>query len=133
MFAPPTAIYTHGPGLRDFNLSILHLKGIFFLMRALGQISWSELYILDARYNFYILRAVLNHWNSYTLLFVLICFPSRPRLQYQHIANSLCHCGSYDRSFWGPYNIFLVTDRSIYCHMTRSVMNYLLYYTFYLK
>ena len=38
-----------------------------------------------------------------------------------------------DRSFWGPYNIFLVTDRSIYCHMTRSDMNYLLYYTFYLK
>ena len=32
-----------------------------------------------------------------------------------------------------PYNIFLVTDRSIYCHMTRSDMNYLLYYTFYLK
>ena len=28
---------------------------------------------------------------------------------------------------------FLVTDRSIYCHMTRSDMNYLLYYTFYLK
>jgi hypothetical protein len=31
------------------------------------------------------------------------------------------------------YNIFLVTDRSIYCHMTRSDMNYLLYFTFYLK
>jgi hypothetical protein len=27
----------------------------------------------------------------------------------------------------------LVTDRSIYCHLTRSDMNYLLYYTFYLK
>jgi hypothetical protein len=26
-----------------------------------------------------------------------------------------------------PYNIFLVTDRSIYCHMTLSAMNYLLY------
>jgi hypothetical protein len=65
----------------------------------------------------------------------------------QYIANSSCHCGSYgsiwtgtspnkyyvDRSFWGPYNIFLVTDRSIYCRMTRSDMNYLLYYTFYLK
>ena len=33
----------------------------------------------------------------------------------------------------GPYNNFLVTDRSIYCYMTRSDMNYLLYYTFYLK
>jgi hypothetical protein len=32
-----------------------------------------------------------------------------------------------DRSFWGPYNIFLVMDRSIYCHMTLSAMNYLLY------
>jgi hypothetical protein len=65
----------------------------------------------------------------------------------QYIANSSWHWGSYgsiwtgpspnkyymDRSFWGPYNIFLVTDRSIYCHMTRSDMNYLLYYTFYLK
>ena len=30
------------------------------------------------------------------------------------------------RSF-GPYNMFLVTDRSIYCHMTLSAMNYLLY------
>ena len=28
---------------------------------------------------------------------------------------------------FGPYNIFLVTDRSIYCHMTLSAMNYLLY------
>ena len=33
----------------------------------------------------------------------------------------------------GPYNSFLVTDRSIYCYMTRNDMNYLLYYTFYLK
>jgi hypothetical protein len=30
------------------------------------------------------------------------------------------------RSF-GPYNIFLLTDRSMYCHMTLSAMNYLLY------
>jgi hypothetical protein len=30
------------------------------------------------------------------------------------------------RSF-GPYTIFFVTDRSIYCHMTLSAMNYLLY------
>jgi hypothetical protein len=32
------------------------------------------------------------------------------------------------RSF-GPYNIFLVTYQSIYCHMTLSAMNYLLYNT----
>ena len=38
-----------------------------------------------------------------------------------------------DQSFRGPYNIFLVTDQSIYWHMTRSDMNYLLYYTCYLK
>jgi hypothetical protein len=58
-------------------------------------------------------------------------------------ANSSCHFGSYGsiwtgpspnkyymdiRSF-GPYNIFLVTDRSIYCYMTLSAMNYLLYIT----
>ena len=58
-----------------------------------------------------------------------------------NIANSSCHFGSYDsistgpspkkyymdlRGF-GPYYIFLVTDRSIYCHMTLSAMNYLLY------
>jgi hypothetical protein len=33
-----------------------------------------------------------------------------------------CHMTSF-----GPYNIFLVTDLSIYCHMTLSAMNYLLY------
>jgi hypothetical protein len=58
-----------------------------------------------------------------------------------NIANSLCHFGSYgsiwtgpspkkyymDLRSFGPYNIFLVTDRSIYCHMTLSAMNYLLY------
>jgi hypothetical protein len=58
-----------------------------------------------------------------------------------NIANSSCHFGSYG-SIWtgsspkkyymdlrnfGPYNSFLVTDRSIYCHMTVSAMNYLLY------
>ena len=36
------------------------------------------------------------------------------------------------RSF-GPYNIFLVTDRSIYCHMTLSTMNYLLYVKIYTR
>jgi len=38
-----------------------------------------------------------------------------------NIANSSCHFG------FGPYIIFLGTDRSIYCHMTLSAMNYLLY------
>jgi hypothetical protein len=58
-----------------------------------------------------------------------------------NIANSSCHFGSYGsiwtgpspkkyymdlRSSFGPYTIFLVTDRSISCHMTLSAMNYLL-------
>jgi hypothetical protein len=55
-----------------------------------------------------------------------------------NIANSSCHFGLYgsiwtgpspkkyymDLRSFGPYNIFLVTDRSIYCHMTLSAMNY---------
>jgi hypothetical protein len=58
-----------------------------------------------------------------------------------NIANSSCHFGSYGSIWTGPspkkyymdlrsfgsYNIFLVTERSIYCHMTLSAMNYLLY------
>ena len=58
-----------------------------------------------------------------------------------NIANSSCHFGSYgniwtgpspkkyymDLRSFGPYNIFLVTDRFIYCHMILSAMNYLLY------
>ena len=58
-----------------------------------------------------------------------------------NIANSSCQFGSYgsiwtgpspnkyymDLRSFGPYYIFLVTDRSIYCHMTLSALNYLLY------
>jgi hypothetical protein len=49
-----------------------------------------------------------------------------------NIANSSCHFGSPKKYYmdirsFGPYNIFWVTDRSIYCHMTLSAMNYLLY------
>ena len=57
-----------------------------------------------------------------------------------NIANSSCHFRSYgsiwtgpspkkyymDLRSFGPY-IFLVTDWSIYCHMTLSAMNYLLF------
>ena len=64
-----------------------------------------------------------------------------------NIANSSCHFGSYG-SIWtgpspkkyymdfrsiGPYNIVLVTDRSIYYHMTLSAMNYLLYIYIYIR
>ena len=52
-----------------------------------------------------------------------------------NIANSSCHfgsCGSIwtgpspkkyymDLRSFGPYNIFLLTDRSIYCHKLRSI------------
>jgi len=34
---------------------------------------------------------------------------------------------------WGPYTILWVTDRSINCHLARSAMNYLLYYTQYMQ
>jgi hypothetical protein len=58
-----------------------------------------------------------------------------------NIANSSCHFGSYgsiwtgpspkkyymDLRSFGPYNIFMVRVRSIYCHITLSAMNYLLY------
>jgi hypothetical protein len=58
-----------------------------------------------------------------------------------NITNGSCHFGSYgsiwtgpsqkkyymDLRSFGPYNMFLVTDRSIYCHMTLSAMNYLLF------
>ena len=58
-----------------------------------------------------------------------------------NIANSSCHFGSYgsiqtgpspkkyymDLRSFGPYNMFLVTDRCIYCHKTLNAMNYLLY------
>ena len=34
---------------------------------------------------------------------------------------------------WGPYTILWVTDRSINCHLARSAMNYLLYYSQYMQ
>ena len=34
---------------------------------------------------------------------------------------------------WGPHTILWVTDRSMNCHLARSTMNYLLYYTHYMQ
>jgi hypothetical protein len=34
---------------------------------------------------------------------------------------------------WGSYTILWMTDRSINCHLARSAMNYLLYYTQYMQ
>ena len=45
-----------------------------------------------------------------------------------HKKNSICTEASEVHIIF-----FGVADRSIYCHMTRSDMNYFLYYTFYLK
>ena len=45
---------------------------------------------------------------------------------WQYMDRSVTKKILYGPSF-GPYNIFLVTDRSIYSHMTLSAMNYLLF------
>ena len=44
-----------------------------------------------------------------------------------NIANSSCHFGSYGSIWTGPSPKQYYMDRSIYCHMTLSAMNYLLY------
>jgi hypothetical protein len=52
----------------------------------------------------------------------------------EYIANSSWNWGSYGSIWTGPLPKMYYMDRSFcYCHMTRSDMNYLLYYTFYLK
>ena len=48
------------------------------------------------------------------------------RVIWQYMDRSVTKQILYGPRF-GPYNIFLVTDRSIYCHITLSAMNYLLY------
>ena len=103
----------------------------------------------------------LTYITLYVFIFP-ICLCQRSRLLFSYmdrpgtciildkkynIANSSCHFGSYgsiwtgpspkkyymDLRSFGPYKNVLVTDRSLYCHMTLSAMNYLLYsmsYTF---
>jgi hypothetical protein len=44
-----------------------------------------------------------------------------------NIANRSCHFGSYGSIWTGPSPKQNYMDRSIYCHMTLSAMNYLLY------
>ena len=44
----------------------------------------------------------------------------------RHPKNIICPV-RHQKNIICPYNIFLVTDRSIYCHMTLSAMNYFLY------
>ena len=53
------------------------------------------------------------------------------RVIWQYMDRSVTKKILYDLRSFSPYNIFLVTDRSIYCHMTLSAMNYLLYITLY--
>ena len=52
--------------------------------------------------------------------------PQKLRSIYYFLGYGPVHILPYDPSF-SPYNIFWVTDRSIYCHMTLSAMKYLLY------
>ena len=49
------------------------------------------------------------------------------RVIWQYMDRSVTKKILYGPSSFGPYNIFGVTNRSIYCHMTLSAMNYLLY------
>ena len=68
-------------------------------------------------------NSLFQRGTNTNILFIQIKGPLEDIIQEIYgsaIGFSLC------RSF-GPYNIFLVTDRSIYCHMTLSAMNYLLY------
>ena len=67
------------------------------------------------------------------------CFPRICRALFYLLYNVKTNCFSLQYSNilhftflfslrnFDPYNIFLVTDRSIYCHMTLSAMNYLLF------
>jgi len=49
------------------------------------------------------------------------------RVIWQYMDRSVTKNYYMDLRSFGPYNISLVTDRSLYCHMTLSAMNYLLY------
>jgi hypothetical protein len=50
------------------------------------------------------------------------------RVKWQYMDRSITKKILYEPQLrFGPYNIFLVTDRCIYCHMTLSAMNYLCY------
>ena len=49
------------------------------------------------------------------------------RVIWQYMDRSVTKQYYMDLRTFGPYNIFLVTDQSIYRHMTLSAMNYLLY------
>ena len=102
-----------------------------------------------------VLHVLYNNITLYVFIFpICLCQRSRSLFLYMdrpgtciildkkyNIANSSCHFGSYGSIWTGPspkkqymdlrsfgsYNIFWVTDRSIYCHMTLSAMNYLLF------
>jgi hypothetical protein len=71
---------------------------------------------------YYTLRFYFPYWSLLVQPVTIFVYGPARYLHYfrekYNIANSSCR--------FGPYNIFLVTDRSIYCHMTLSAMNYLL-------
>ena len=87
------------------------------------------LIILDKKYN---IANSSCHFGSYGSIWT---GPS-PKKYYMDLYGSIWTGPSpkkyyMDLRSFGPYDIFLVTDRSIYCHMNLSAMNYLLYITFY--
>ena len=56
------------------------------------------------------------------------------RAIWQFIDRDVAHKILYGpKRSWVPYTILWVTDRSINCHLARSAMNYLLYYTQYMQ
>ena len=52
-----------------------------------------------------------------------------PRAIWQFMDRDVTHKIYGPKRSWGPYSILWVTDRSINCHLARSAVNYLLYYT----
>jgi hypothetical protein len=92
-------------------------------------VPWTICYILTGQY-----FSILTGPDQYNVFFRILSELVFCRGSYGSIwIGPLTKFFYMDRTFWGPYNIFLVTDRSIYCHMTRTDMNYLQYYTLYLK
>ena len=113
--------WTYSSKLYQFILYFTFLFSLFVLVSAAGQ------------YNVIWTGTGLPRFRNGTCIIILD--------KKYNIANSSYHFGSYgsiwtgpspkkyymDLRSFGPYNIFLVSDRSIYCHMTFSAMNYLLY------
>ena len=67
-------------------------------------------------------------FNSSSRLATVYAQPNNPIPPYSYI-----YILYGPKRSWGPYTILWVTNRSINCHLGRSAMNYLLYYTQYMQ